>query len=114
MESGWLSTYFGKLKTDGKPEDGDCHLGWDSDNEYVLRSMMWADNYWLFCHNRDFLVPYGERYHRRTVELGHGTQAGITMVDERTRGGGQAHAQGGRKRERLGLAVQGGLRCAGV
>ena len=26
------------------------------------------------------LGPYGERYHRRTVELGHGTQAGITVV----------------------------------
>ena len=24
---GWLSTYFGKLKKDGKPEDGDCHFG---------------------------------------------------------------------------------------
>ena len=63
-------------------EDGDCHLERDSDNEYVLRSMMWADNYWLFCHNRENLGPYGERYHRRTVEPGHGTQAGITMVDE--------------------------------
>ena len=27
-----------------------------SGNEYVLRSMMWADNYWLFCHNREKLV----------------------------------------------------------
>ena len=27
-----------------------------SDNEYVLRSMMWADNYWLFCHNRHISV----------------------------------------------------------
>ena len=51
---------------------------------------------------------------RRTVELGHGTQAGITMVDEFVRGGGQAHAPGGRGRERLGIAVQGGLRGIGV
>ena len=27
-----------------------------SDNEYVLRSMLSADNYWLFCHNRHILV----------------------------------------------------------
>ena len=27
-----------------------------SDNEYVSRSMMWADNYWLFCHSREILV----------------------------------------------------------
>ena len=58
----WPSTCFGKLKKDGKPEDGDCHLGGggggggESDNEYVLRSMMWADNNWLFCHSREILV----------------------------------------------------------
>ena len=28
----------------------------ESDNEYVLRSMMWADNYWKFFHNREILV----------------------------------------------------------
>ena len=26
------------------------------DNEYVLRSVMWADNCWLFCRDREFLV----------------------------------------------------------
>ena len=30
-------------------------LGRDSDNEYVLRSMMWAYNY-CFSHSRDILV----------------------------------------------------------
>ena len=84
-------------------------FGVDSDNEYVLRSMMWADNYWLFCHNREFLVHMVNDIIEELLNL-----AGITMVDELTRGGGQAHAQGGRKRERLGLAFQGGLRCAGV
>ena len=29
-------------------------FGGESDNEYVLRSMMWADNYWLFCHCREY------------------------------------------------------------
>ena len=28
----------------------------ESDNEYELRSMMRADNYWLFCHHRLHLV----------------------------------------------------------
>ena len=60
------------------------------------------------------LGPYGERFHRRTVEPGHGTQVGITMVNELTRGGREDHAQGGRKRERLGLAVHANLRCAGI
>ena len=27
-----------------------------SDNEYVFRSMMWADNYWSFFHDREILV----------------------------------------------------------
>ena len=72
----------------------------ESDNEYVLRSMMWADNYRLFCHNREFLHMVNDII-GRTDEPGHGTQARITMVDELRRGGGQAHAQGVRKRERL-------------
>ena len=32
----------------------------ESDNKYVLRSMMWADNYRLFCHNREFLHMVNE------------------------------------------------------
>ena len=36
------------------------------------------------------------------------------MVDEFVRGGGQAHDQGGRRRERMGFAIQGGLRGIGV
>ena len=27
-------------------------FGGQHDNEYVLRGMMWADNYWLFCDQR--------------------------------------------------------------
>ena len=27
-------------------------FGRENDNEYVLRSMMWADNYWLLCDNK--------------------------------------------------------------
>ena len=28
----------------------------EHDNEYVLRCMMWADNYWLFCDNKERLT----------------------------------------------------------
>ena len=90
--SGWQSTYFGKLKKDGKPKDGDCC------------------HYWLFCHNREILVHMVKDIIEELLNLGHGTQAGITMVDEFAQGGGQGRAPGGRRRERLGIAVQGGLR----
>ena len=31
-------------------------FGGKNDNEYVLRCMMWADNYWLFFDNQERLV----------------------------------------------------------
>ena len=31
-------------------------FGGQHDNEYVLRGMMWADNFWLFCDNRERLI----------------------------------------------------------
>ena len=31
-------------------------FGGQHDNEYVLRGMMWADNYWLFSDNRERLI----------------------------------------------------------
>ena len=31
-------------------------FGGQHDNEYVLRGMMWADNYWLFSDNREKLI----------------------------------------------------------
>ena len=31
-------------------------FGGENDNEYVLRGMMWADNYWLFFDNKQRLV----------------------------------------------------------
>ena len=34
-------------------------LGGKHDNEYVLRGMRWADNYWLFCDNKE-IGMYGE------------------------------------------------------
>ena len=78
-------------------------MGRDFDNEYVLRSMMWADGFRLICHNREILVHFVND-HRRTAELGNGTQAGITMVDELVRGGGgPAHAQGGEEEGKIGI-----------
>ena len=31
-------------------------FGGEYDNQYVLRGMMWADSYWLFCDNKERLV----------------------------------------------------------
>ena len=31
-------------------------FGGETNNEYVLRGMVWADNYWLFCGNKEGLV----------------------------------------------------------
>ena len=31
-------------------------MGGQHDNEYVLRGMMWADNNWLICDNKERLV----------------------------------------------------------
>ena len=53
-----------------------------TDNDYVLRGMMWADNFWLFCDNRE-IDMHGERHHRGVTGPGHGTQAGI-VVRKRT------------------------------
>ena len=55
-------------------------FGGRHDNEYVLRGMMLADSYWLFCDNRE-IDMHGERRHGRVAGLGHGTQAGIAVVD---------------------------------
>ena len=44
----WPNTYCGKQKKNGRPEGVSCHLAGKHDNEYVMRGMMWADNYWLF------------------------------------------------------------------
>ena len=40
----------GKPSKSGRPEGG------ENDNEYVLRGMMWADNCWLFCDNKERLL----------------------------------------------------------
>ena len=38
----------------GEPKAGD--FGGQHDNEYTLRGMMWADNFWLFIDNREKLI----------------------------------------------------------
>ena len=42
-----------KAEEKWKARDWGLSFGGKSDNEYVLRGMMWADNYWLFCHDRE-------------------------------------------------------------
>ena len=39
-----------------KARGWELSFGGKNDNEYVLRSMMWADNFWLFCDNKERLV----------------------------------------------------------
>ena len=38
-------------------------FGGQHDNEYVLRGMMWADNYRLFCDKKREIDMHGERHH---------------------------------------------------
>ena len=45
-----------KIEEKWKARGWGLSFGGEDDNEYVLRSMMWADNYWLFCHDREVLV----------------------------------------------------------
>ena len=46
----------GKAEAKWKARGWGLSFGGESDNEYVMRSMMWADNYRLFCHDRATLV----------------------------------------------------------
>ena len=88
-------------------------FGVEPDNEYVLRSMMWADNNWLFCHGREILVHLVNDIIEELLNLDMEPKP-ETLWWKFVRGGGQAHAPGGRGRERLGIAVHGGLRGIGV
>ena len=45
-----------KAEEKWKARGWELSFGGESDNAYVLRSMMWADNYRLFCHDREILV----------------------------------------------------------
>ena len=45
----------GRGKVEGQ-RLGRLPFGGETDNEYVLRGMMWVDNYWLFCDNKERLV----------------------------------------------------------
>ena len=51
---GRVAEYFGKVKW--KANGWRLPWGGQQDNNFVLRGMMWADNYWLFCDNRDGLM----------------------------------------------------------
>ena len=52
----WPSPCCGKLKKSGKPKVLGLPCGGQHDSEYVLRGMMWTDNYWLFCENKKRLL----------------------------------------------------------
>ena len=50
------NTCCGKQRGSGRPEGWGLPFGVEKDNEYVLRHVMSADNYWLFCDNKERLV----------------------------------------------------------
>ena len=65
-------------------------FGGQHDNEYVLRGMMWADNYWLFCDNKERLTRMVNDIIEELLDLDM-AQAGIAVVDK--------HAQRRRKND---------------
>ena len=46
--------------------------------------MMWADNHWLFSDNREKLTCMVNDIIEELLDLDHGAQAGITVVDKYT------------------------------
>ena len=57
MQWGRVSKYvLGKAGDKWKANGWGLPFGGQRDNEYMLRVMMWADNYWLFCHNEERLI----------------------------------------------------------
>ena len=47
------NTCFGKRRKKWRAQGWGFSFGGQHDNEYTLRGMMWADNYWLFSDNRE-------------------------------------------------------------
>ena len=60
-------------------------FGGQHDNEYVLRGMMWADNCWLFCDNKERLVCMVNDIIEELLEL--------DMEPSWNRCGGPAHTE---------------------
>ena len=53
----WPNTCHGKPRESEKARGWGLSFGGENDNEqYVLRGMMWADNHWLFCDNKERMV----------------------------------------------------------
>ena len=52
----WSTTCNVKLRNKGRLEEWGLPFGGKYDNEFMLRSMMWADTYWLFSDSKDKLV----------------------------------------------------------
>ena len=76
----WKAEENWKTKGWGSP------FGGQHGSEYVLRGMSWADNYWLFCDQRE-IDMHGDRHHRRVVGSGHGAHrnrcAGLALRNMR-------------------------------
>ena len=56
----------------------------------------------------------GERHHRRVAGFGHGTRTRVAVVDKHLQRRGDDNTEGGKQRENLGSALQGGVRFPGL
>ena len=79
-------------KADEKLKAGGWKLafGGQTDNDYVLRGMMWADNCWLFCDHKESLVCMVNDIIEEVLDW--------TWSPDGNRTGGQAHTRQRKKR----------------
>ena len=70
-----------KAEEKWKDRGWDLFFGGANDNEYALRGMMGRQLLAILRQQRATGM-HGERRHRRAARLGHGTQAGIAVIEE--------------------------------
>ena len=56
-----------KVEEKWKARGSELAFGGELDNECVLRSVLWADNYWLVSDSQEKIGVHGERLHRRAL-----------------------------------------------
>ena len=99
----WPSMFCGKPRKSGRAEAGVLFCG-ANDNEYALRAMMCVDNFWLFCDNKDRLVSMVNDIIEELLDLE------MEPKPESLWWTSSNKDEGGRQREHLGSALQGGVR----
>ena len=99
--------FFAKLKKSGKPEVGGLSFGGESDYEYILRDMMWTDNYWLFCHDREVLLHMVNDVIKELLDMDMDSKPESLWWT-------CSYEEGGRPGDRMESTFHGSLRCAGI